>query len=412
MSLDLTSFDAALKQHYTKEMVENLVFKDNPLLALVSKDENFGGRNLPVPMIHGNPQNRSATFATAQAGTSTSLVKAFLLTRVKDYGIATVDNETLEASKENENAFLEAAVTEIDGVINGLSRSLAIALYRSGWGDIGQIATNGISSATVTLGSAADANNFEVNQVVVFSSSQNAATLRNSGGSLTVQSVDRSAGTVTFTAAVSTLNAVQAGDYIFVKGDRQDSATPSRLKIAGLEAWCPATAPSASESFFGVDRSVDPARLAGSRYDASAGVPIEEALIEGAARVSEQGGKIDHMFMGFRTWSSLEKALGSKVQYTDLSVKNTEIGFRGIVVNGPRGPINVIPDQNCPSNRVFGCELSALKLYSLGKAPRVIDTDGLSMLRQASADGVEVRYGYYGNMACKKPVSLLNIKLA
>ena len=141
MSLDLTSFDAALKQHYTADRVENMVYMDNPLLALMPKYENFGGRNLPIPLIYGNPQGRSATFSTAQTrGAATnSKIDDFVLTRVKDYSIATIDNETLEASKGNENAFMEAATTEIDGAINTLSRSIAVKMYRDGWGDVGVI---------------------------------------------------------------------------------------------------------------------------------------------------------------------------------------------------------------------------------------------------------------------------------
>jgi hypothetical protein len=97
MALDMTSFDAALKQHYTDDMVLNLVYKDNPLLALMPKMESFGGKNLPIPLIYGNPQGRSATFATAQSvgASSSSAITDFVLTRVKDYAIATIDNETL-----------------------------------------------------------------------------------------------------------------------------------------------------------------------------------------------------------------------------------------------------------------------------------------------------------------------------
>ena len=74
MSLDLTTFDAALKQHYTADRVENMVYMDNPFLALVPKMEAFGGRNLPIPLIYGNPQGRSATFSIAQSeGASTVL---------------------------------------------------------------------------------------------------------------------------------------------------------------------------------------------------------------------------------------------------------------------------------------------------------------------------------------------------
>ncbi len=68
---------------------------DNPLLAMLPKMTDFGGKNLPIPIIYGNPQNGSATFATAQAGVSTSQLKDFVLLRSKDYSLAFIDNETL-----------------------------------------------------------------------------------------------------------------------------------------------------------------------------------------------------------------------------------------------------------------------------------------------------------------------------
>ena len=55
-SLDLTSFDAALKQYYTDEKIYNMVYRDNPLLAMMPKREDFAGKNLPIPIIYGNPQ--------------------------------------------------------------------------------------------------------------------------------------------------------------------------------------------------------------------------------------------------------------------------------------------------------------------------------------------------------------------
>jgi hypothetical protein len=81
------------------------------------------------------------------------------------------------------------------------------------------------------------------------------------------------------------------------------------------------------------------------------------------------------------------------------------------MVDGTRGPIKVVPDQNCPSNRIFGLKMAFWKLYSLGKAVRVIDTDGLQMLRQASSDGVEVRYGFYGQVGCRGPGANINVQV-
>lgn len=406
MSLDMSSFDAALKQHYTNDVVQMMVYKDNPFLALVAKYEDFGGRNLPIPLIYGNPQNRSATFATAQAGTSTSKLEDFVLTRVKDYSIATIDNETLEASKGNANAFMEAATVEIDGCINALTRSLAVSLFRDSSGYIGQVnAEPSETSGTfvIQLKSAEDVTNFELGQVLVIYSAKSGGSQRNSDGSdvdFPIVNINRATGALTVTGTYSSSGTIAADDYLFVNGDRG-------LKVSGLEGWIPASAPS-STAFFGVDRSVD-TRLGGLRLDGSA-LPIEEALINGASLCAREGGKIDHFFMSYAKYAELEKALGSKVQYVDLKV-NPEIGFRGIMVNGPRGPIKCIPDQNCPAGSIFGLQLNTWKLYSLGKAVRVIDTDGLQMLRQSSADGVEVRYGFYGNLGNSAPGYNINISV-
>src|SRR5580692_5162547 len=99
---------------------------------MVPKMENMGGKYTPVPIIYGNPQGRSKTFSVAQLGTnglggsqnSSYKIDSFFMTRTKDYAIATIDGETMKASKGDANAFMDAAVTEIDGAINSLTRSL------------------------------------------------------------------------------------------------------------------------------------------------------------------------------------------------------------------------------------------------------------------------------------------------
>jgi hypothetical protein len=410
MALDMTSFDAALKQHYTSDQVQNMVYKDNPLLALLPKYEDFGGKNLPIPLIYGNPQGRSASFSNAQSrgATTSSLITDFVLTRVKDYSIATIDNETLEASKGNPNAFMEAATTEIDGAIQSLTRSLAVSLYRDSSGAIGQVKvepSENVGSFVVELKLASDVTNFEVGQKLVIWSAKSGGSQRISStgvSSFVISAVDRSDSKLTLDVTYDSNGTIAADDYLFVEGDRG-------LKLSGLESWVPATAPT-SALFFGVDRSVDTTRLGGIRFDGSA-LPIEEAMIEGASRGAREGGKIDHCFISYKKYAELEKALGSKVQYVDLTM-NAEVGFRGIVINGPRGPIKVIADQNCPDDVAWMLDIRTWKLYSLGKAVRVIDSDGLSMLRQASADGVECRFGFYGNLGSRAPGYNVRVKLA
>ena len=401
-SQSIANYAGALKQHYTNERIENMVYKDNPFLAMVSKYEQFGGQNLKLPIKWGNPQGRSAVFAMAQGNKYASSISAFLLTRQQDYSLASINNEVLEASKGNANAFMEAATTEIDGAIESASRSLAISLFGDGSGAIGQVLSGtGTATTSVTLKQIDDVTNFEVGMTLYFNATKtgSSGTIVPAGGitGSVVSAVNRDTGVITMGSVVTTTN-----DYIYQIGDYDE-------KISGLEAWVPESAPT-SALFFSVDRSVDPTRLGGIRFDASS-LPLEEGLIGAASRAAREGGKPDVCFVNYSNFSDLEKALGSKVSYVDEKI-NPQIGFRGILIHGPRGPIKVIPDQNCPKNVAFMLDMSMWKLYSLGKAPKILDSDGLRFLRESTADAVEVRIGYYAQLGCRGPGYNVRIKLS
>ncbi len=401
MSLDMTSAAAALKVYYTNDRIENMVYQDAPFLAMLKKNESFTGKNHPIPVVYGNPQNRSVDFATAIAGATTSKIKDFTLTRVKDYSVASIDNELILASAGKASAFMEAATFEIDNAIDSASRSLSSALFGNGSGKLGRVLA-GATGTTFTLTEPEDVVQFEVGQEIVFSTANGGGSVKS--GNVTVNGVDRDSGVITVDAltAIDGTAGAATNDYVFAKGDYDG-------KIKGLLAWLPSTAPD-STAFFGMDRSVDVTRLAGIRFDASA-MSLEEGLIGAAARAAREGAKPDVCFMSYAKFSDLEKSLGSKVQYIDQKV-NPEVGFRGIQINGPRGPIKVIADKDCPNDRAFMLTMSSWQLYSLKKAPHILDTDGNIMLREASSDSVQIRVGYYAQLGCNAPGFNVNLKLS
>lgn len=382
----MSSFASSLKTIYSEEKVENMVYADNPFLSMLSKSEDFGGKNRVIGIIYGNPQGRSADFATAKANKTAGKIKEFTITRNKDYAVASIDNETMEASQGNSKALIDALTFEMDGAIHSCARSLATALYGSGSGRIGRVSAAGPSSDVITLTQLEDVTNFEVGMTLNFSTTDG-------GGSViteapTVVAVDRNLGKVTISDDTNVL----ANHYIFVDGD-YDS------KIKGLQAWLPATV--TNTPFFGLDRSVDSSRLAGLKISGS-GKPIEEVLIDAASALAREGGKATHVFMAYSKYAELEKSLGSKVSYVDIKVK-ADIAFKGIALNSPRGVMQIIPDQNCPADKAFMLQLDTWKLHSLGKAPKILNLDGLKMLREDQADAVELRVGYYAQLACKAP---------
>jgi len=398
----ITSFTPALKQIYTKDAVQNLVYKSNPFFAMVPKFEDFGGLNLPIPLIYSDPMGRSSVFATAQTNKTAMGLKAFTLTRKSDYALASIDNELLQAAKNDKGTFLLQAKATIDGAIHALSRSIATSLFRSGGGAIGQVANSSFATTVCTLTNAQDAVNFEVGMVLQANDTNDATSIRS--GTLTVASIDRSAGTVTMSANLSTgIAAIAQNDFLAVQGD-------FGAKISGLEAWVPYTAPGAT-AFFGVDRTTDITRLAGQRVDGSA-LPIEEALVQLSTQIAQEGGSPDVCFMNYKNYRDLINALGSKVMYADMKV-TPEVGFRYVMIDGANGPIKVVPDQNCPVNFSWMLELATWKLYSLGAAPHIQNSDGVGpILRESSSDSYETRISFYGNLGCNAPGFNGVVKLA
>tara|TARA_Y100001938_G_scaffold97331_1_gene133197 strand:+ start:97 stop:1350 length:1254 start_codon:yes stop_codon:yes gene_type:complete len=405
-TLDVGSVTEALKEHYKPLRVQNMVYQDNPLLALMPKYTKFGGENMPIPLIYANPQRRSADFTIGKGINDTSALRQFVLTRVKDYSFASITGESIKATERDTDAFLRYASMEIDGALHSLTRSLAISMYRDGSGSLatvsGQDAAGtdpGGSSATIYVANAEDITNFEVGMAIQFyadSSGKPSGSAR-AGGAYTISAIDRSASNpfITFSGNVNV--AVANGDHLVQNGDLN-------AKISGLEAWVPtpAVVTAGIPNLFSAVRTTDVTRLGGNRFDGSA-LPIEEALIGAAAQVSREGGRPDVCMVDFATFSNLEKALGSKVVYSEAKARDVDIGFSAISLRGPRGTIKVVPDQNCHQNVAWMLQMDTWSLNTLGEAPMFLDLDNNRMLRESDADAYEVRLGYYGNVACNAP---------
>jgi hypothetical protein len=408
--LDISAFSAGLKQLYPEWKIAELTYKNNPLYAMMKKNENFVGEVMKIPLIYGNPVNRSGTFSSALAGTSSSLLKAFLLTRKSDYSLATINNEALEASASMEGAFMEASKLEIDGALRQLARSHAIKLFRSGTGAIGVVKAATSPTTTVELQTIQDVTNFEVGYKLN-------ASVSNGGGSLRadkpkITAINRAAGTMTVDATVA--GSWVAGDYIFVDGD-YDTA------LSGLDAWIPYDDRSArlAATYYNVVRTADEVRLGGVIYDGS-GSNYEEALIDGLNLAYNIGdANIDHVFMNPIDVSVLTKILGSKVQRVQVSTEVKEgdksmavVSFDGIEIFYSGGKCNVIGDRNCPKGRAFGLQMDGWSLNSIGSAVRLFEADGLKMLRSSTADALDIRAFGYLNASCNAPGHNVQIKLA
>lgn len=427
---------AVLKELYVdnSDFMKDLVYAKNPLFALMPKNEStdgLAGKYIPVPIQYGNPQGRSHTFSNAQGNQTPNAYQSFFVYVVQDYQLVTITNLLIEQTKSNAGAFVDEMKRQMDGGIKNLSNNMAFELFGSGTatrGVIGSAITNPSGSIyQFTLQNPQDVVQFEVGMTIQASATDGGAvipTLTPATPALgLVSSVNRSTGVIQFTVVQGTPNSSWAlGNYITVQGDIPPAggsgsgplgSTGSYLAASGLSAWVPATSPALTDSFWGVNRSVDPTRLAGLRYDATS-YSIEEGVVNALAFANREGADPDTMILSFQSYSALENALGAKVQYVDVKHEEANIAFEGIRFHSAYGYVTVLADRSCQPLTGWCLSMDSWKLRSLGKAPHILTygLEGLEGLRVGNSDALEVRVGAYYNYTCNAPGFNLRVALS
>lgn len=392
--------------------MKDLVYKENPFLALVPKNESpdgFAGKYIPVPLEYGTPQGRSHTFSNAQNQQTATSLASFFVYVIEDYQLVTITNLLMEQTKTNAGAFVDAAKLQMDGGFRNITNNIAFELFNDGTGTRGIIGSGvNVSGSTydITLSNVQQVVQFEVGMTLVNYTNAASTISAVSATQASIISVDRANGIIRVLATGVDASWATAGKNLGIFGDIVAGAisTGSNLALSGLAAWIPTATPSSSDNFWGVNRSVDPTRLAGLRYNAQS-FTIEEGITNALAFLNREGGKPDLCIMDFSSYASLVNALGAKVQYVQVNHDEVEVAFEGITFQSAYGRVTVLADRSCPPQTAYLLTMSTFKLRSLGKVPHILTygMEGLEGLRVGNADALEIRIGYYGNLICSAP---------
>jgi hypothetical protein len=411
---------AALKELYAddKDYMKNIVYAKNPWLAMIPKNESpdgFAGKYIPVPLEYGNPAGRSHTFANAQNQQTASSVVSFFVYAVADYQLVTITNLLMEQTKSNAGAFVDEASRTLDNGFRNLSNNMAFELFAGGTATRGQISAAAPSysapTLTFTLASSAQVVQFEVGMTLQASATKGGAALQNTPGTIDaiqITAVNRGTGVISGTVVQGAPQTSWiAGSYLQILGDiglAGSSTVAGMLGLSGLAAWIPDTDPTSGDNFWGVDRSADPTRLGGLRYNASS-QSISEGITNALALANREGAAPDLIVLDFASYASLINELGAKVQYVQLEHDEVEVAFEAIHFHSAYGKIPVLADRSCPAQTAYCLTVDTWKLRTLGKAPHILTygMEGLEGLRVGNADALEIRIAYYGNVICSAP---------
>lgn len=411
---------AALKELYVddKDYMKNIVYAKNPDLAMVPKNESpdgFAGKYIPVPLEYANPAGRAHTFANAQNQQTASSVISYFVYAIQDYQLVTITNLLMEQTKSNAGAFVDEASRTLDNGFRNISNNMAFELFSGGTASRGQIGSGGVSASGTTLSfTLANSQNvvqFEVGMTIQASATDGGAALTGSGSSVLaaqIISVNRGTGAIQAVVVQDTYSSSwAANDYLQVFGDiglAGASTIAGMLGMSGYSAWVPNVDPGSTDNYWGVNRSADPTRLAGLRYNASS-QSISEGITNALALANREGAAPDLITLDFVSYATLVNELGAKVQYIELAHDEVPVAFEAIHFHSAYGKIPVLADRSCQAQTAWCKTMDSWKLRTLGKAPHILTygMEGLEGLRVGNADALEIRIAYYGNLICSAP---------
>lgn len=419
MTLNLTNFNPMIKEHYAPGPVSNMAFQRNKAMGLLAKRNRKpsgqgGGKYWVQPIQYGLPGGGSTDFATALAATNNnSSYAAFQVTRKHHYRLGKVDNETIEATADGDMDAFEPAFDEFDKNIEAEGNYLNFRLFRDGGGSIGRMSNSSFATTIMTLDDAAGTWAVRQGDVINLSSANGTSgSLRT--GSLTVASVQRRAGTITFTANISTgIAAATANDFVFLAGDF--TGTGSGGAASGFADWVPDSAPSAT-TFYGVDRTPEAEMLGGLRVDGTDSRPVHELLIDMVVEADNLGGEPDVVFANPRALGSLSKQLEGKwviMKGAGYGGKEIDIGYRGWQVMLEGHEVTIFSDRCCQVKRLWMLQMDTWTMFSAGPAPNFLQKKAGSIIKVSeSSDSYEARIGEYYGFSCKAPGWNVNGQLA
>lgn len=377
------------------DKVQEPMYKKSKAYALCSKATDFTNEGRYVVISVSPTAGGSATFSDALASQEAAAEVRFFVTPKREYQIFGLDGLYLAQSEGNPKAMVKGYEHEANKARYAFARALSKRFWGNGGGSLGRISSSQtLSSTTLTLSERIDVTGFEKNMQLEFSSDDGTGTSpagrRGSPDRLTISgAIDRDSGTLGMSAALNTVSSIAASDYIFRRGDYAAAMT-------GLRGWVPTADPSASESFFGLDRSAqDISRVSGVRVSAAS--TVEETLINACAEAHINGIEASDCFMNPLDFAKLVKELSSVVRI-EVNTKMPGVSFSALQIHGNTGAIRVISENDVPKGFSWIGNIETVYHRTAGEAMRILNEDGVGkMLRAYDADAYQSRLGCYGN---------------
>ena len=395
MAISANASILAMLKVYYKDGVENLMFRNSPVLKKIKK-ERVEGKTQNFSAMYGRGGAVGGDFTKAQANAATvSKAVEFAVEPGQLFSVYSMNSKEVQASQTKRGAYMKIAGAKMFAASESFRKTLAAALYGTGYGEICMATAASFTSgtdATITLP------DYAIMAIDIGSKLEVKAALASSTKKVTleVKSIDGTSVTVTPDATASSL----ATDFIVLEGSTDGN---NGILPVGLAGWLPTKRANLGTTFFGVDRSVAPDRLAGAFYDASAINEKKSASIQKLLqKCRRQGSQADLIIMNDSDFLEFANEIETTNTYfTQTSTKESKkasVGFKEFSASFSTNFIeNIVDDPYCPKGRFYILDSEYVALWSYTNTDKVNDgVEGNNPGKQDPMDGegkTETPYG-------------------
>lgn len=396
-----------VRELWPDESLIEEVIEEDPILGMITKETDWGYSVKHFPLGWGGNRGIGRTASDAKRTKSTASEAEFQIGTREMFAFLSLQGKLLRTFEHTKQKALlvDPIKREGEAAIERMRRNFSKAIHGNGVGVVGRIATTStVNTATITLSDGNDLKNFEKGTVVQFESTgATGGTLRDSGAELEVTSVGTyDSPTVTFTTTANvTVPNIAAGDRIYFTGTYDDDY------IVGLDGFLPAHTGSPG-TLYTCNRNDNPQFLAG-RCMTGTNLSVMQRIKKAARLAVDAGEKPDIYLLSTRNFEKLEFEQDNKLSYikapaADVGKYKLGVEYGGVLVQGPRGPIKVMPSHWMPDDVERCGRLDTLLMGSIGPLVHWDTGNGPSDLRTEDAtDNRELRAVSDPAFVVKKP---------
>lgn len=390
--ITLENADKALKDYYLQAVTTQLNDNISPFFSAIEKNaNNVYGRDVKISVIHGDHGSVMACAEDSELPTPHNNRYSEICVPLKNiYGTIEISDKALRASRDSSGAFVNLVNSEMDGLISSAKFNFQRMLYGDSTGAIAKLCAADKSAATNFKYILDSAKFLDVGMTVDVIATGNTKT-----EGLTVKSVDKYLGSVSFDKAIAGVTA-GASDYDDGLGIVTLAGTYGN-ELTGLRAIFN------DKNLYGHDKDTEP--YFNPYIVQTSGTVNEATLVDLIEHMEENhNSKINMILCSYKKRRELASQL-SLMRMT-MNTIDANAGYGTVSVNG----VPVYADRYCPDDAIYFINTDDFVLNQLCDWEWLEDEDGKILKQIPGKAAYSATLVKYAELVCKKPCAQAMLK--